>query len=77
MIDQPFGMVIPERLILLIVEMDSFSGRTNQNGLYFEHCDISNLHMTVNGNTLYNISTNFPENNYSQSYYENDKKLLV
>ena len=75
MIDQPFGMVIPERMILLIVDMNSFSGSTSQNGLYFEHCNISNLHMTVNGNTLYNINTNFPENSYSQSYYETIKSL--
>ena len=74
MIDQPFGMVIPERMTFLMVDMNGFSGRSNQNGLYFEHCNISNLHMTVNGSTIYNINTNFP-NNYSQSYYETLKTL--
>ena len=72
--DQPFGMVIPERMTMLMLDMDSFSGRSNRNGLYFEHGNISNLHMTVNGNTLYNINTSFP-NNYSQSYYETIKTL--
>ena len=74
MIDQPFGMVIPERMTLLMVDMNGFSGRSNQNGLYFEHSNISNLHMSVNGSTLYNININFPHN-YSQSYYETIKTL--
>ena len=74
MIDQPFGMVIPERMHLIIVNMNAFSGRSNLNGLYFKHANLDNLHLTVNGNTLYNINSNFP-NSFSQSYYETLKTI--
>ena len=76
MIDQPFGMCIPERMTMIMVDMDGFSGRTNQNGLYFEHANISNIHVTVNGSTIYNINTSFPHE-YSQCYYETQKALGI
>ena len=74
MIDQPFGMVIPEKMHMLIINMNAFSGRASLNGLYFEHANLENLHVTVNGNTFYNINTDFP-NIYSQSYYETLKSI--
>ena len=76
MIDQPFGMCIPEKMTMFIVDMNGFSGRTNQNGLYFEHANISNIHLTINGSTVYNINTSFP-NEYSQCYYETQKALGI
>ena len=74
MIDQPFGMVIPEKMHMIIVNMDAFSGGPSSNGLYFEHANLENCHLTVNGNTLYNINTSFPHV-YSQSYYETLKSI--
>ena len=76
MIDQPFGMAVPEKMTMIIVDMNGFSGRTTQNGLYFEHANISNIHLTLNGSTVYNINTSFP-NEYSQCYYETQKALGI
>ena len=74
MIDRPFGMVIPEKMHMIIINMNAFSGRNSLNGLYFEHSNLENLHLTVNGNTFYNVNTNFP-NTYCQSYYETLKSI--
>ena len=74
MIDRPFGMVIPEKMHMIIVNMNAFSGRASLNGLYFDHANLENFHLTVNGNTFYNINTSFP-NSYSQSYYETLKSI--
>ena len=76
MIDQPFAMVVPEKLTMVIVRMDSFSGANTRNGLYFNHADLANVHITLNGNTVYNINTTFPHI-YSQSYYEVQKALGI
>ena len=74
LIDHPFGMVIPEKMYMLIVNMNAFSGRNNLNGLYFSHGDISNILITLNGSTVYNIATDFPHF-FNQSYYESLKTL--
>ena len=74
MIDQPFGTCIPDRLTMLIVDMNGFAGRTNENGLFFEHCDLANTHITINGSTLYNINTEFPHK-FAQSYFETQRAL--
>ena len=75
MIDNPFGMVIPEKLTMLLINMDNYSGRANLNNLYFEHHNISNIHMTINGSTIYNINSDFEGNNYTQLYYETLKAI--
>ena len=74
MIDQPFGMVVPEKMTMLLVNMNAYSGRTSLNGLYFNHGNLNNIHLTVNGSTHYNINTDFP-NVYSQGYYETLKSI--
>lgn len=76
MIDQPFAMCIPEKLNMVILDMASFSGLSTQNGLYFNHCNLTNIHITVNGATAYNISPAFP-NNYTQCYYETQKSVGI
>ena len=76
MIDQPFGTCIPEKMDMIILDMASFSGSSSRNGLYFDHANITNIHVTVNGSTLYNINTLFPSK-YSQSYYETQKTLGI
>ena len=76
MIDQPFGSCVPTTLTMVIVDMNAFSGSLSENGLYFDHADISNMHLTVNGTTVYNINTSFP-NSFSQSYYETQKALGI
>ena len=76
MIDQPFAMVVPEKLTMVIVDMNAYSGTTTRNGLYFDHGNLNNVHITLNGSTVYNINTDFPHS-YSQSYYEVQKALGI
>ena len=76
MIDQPFGMCVPEKMDMFILDMAAFSGASSQNGLYFDHASITNIHVTVNGGSIYNINTSFP-NNYSQCYYETQKSMGI
>lgn len=74
MIDQPFGNCIPDKLSMLMVDMRSFAGDYIRNGLYFKHCDLSNIHITINGSTVYNINCGFP-NKMAQVYYEMQKAI--
>ena len=74
LIDQPFGMVVPEKMTMLLVDMDAYSGQPTSNGLYFQHANLSNIHLTVNGSTHYNINTEFPDS-YTQAYYETLKSI--
>lgn len=52
--------VISEKLYMVILDMEAFSGRYNRNGIYFHHADLSSMTVTVNGNNIYDISTDFP-----------------
>ena len=76
MIDQPFGKCVPEKLTMVFISNVAYNGRMNENGLYFGHCDLSNTLITVNGSSVYNINTSFP-NNYSHSYYVTQRSLGV
>ncbi len=40
--------------------MDSLQGVIDKNGLYFQHADLSHVHITVNGATIYNVRSSFP-----------------
>lgn len=56
----PFAQIIPQNLIMAIVDMESLNGAYNRNGLYFTHADLSHVHITINGSTVYNIRSEFP-----------------
>ena len=60
MIDQPFGSCIPTTLTMVILHMNAFSGSLSENGLYFDHANLTNMLLAVNGNIVYNINTSFP-----------------
>ena len=74
MIDQPFGTCIPDKMTLALIEMRHFSGDYTRNALYFNHCDINNIHITINGSTVYNINSSFP-GQVMQAYYETIKSI--
>ena len=74
MIDQPFGKCVPEKLSIGFVSNTAYNGNMSQNGLYFDHFNLSNTRITVNGSSMYNINTSFP-NNYAQSYYKTQRSL--
>ena len=66
MIDQPFGNCILEKLTMLLVDMKSMAGDSTLNPLYFRHCNLANTHIFINGSTIYNINTDFNNENYAQ-----------
>lgn len=56
----PFSQIIPQNLLMAIVDMNAMQGRYDKNGLYFSHADLSHVHITINGSTVYNIRSAFP-----------------
>ncbi|XP_069178463.1 uncharacterized protein [Procambarus clarkii] len=60
--DQPWGTVVPERLYMIIVDMEAMSGGYTQNPLYFENCQLTSVFITLNSTTLFNIACAFPHN---------------
>ena len=77
MIDQPFTNAIPERMSVVLIDMGSMSGQKDTNPLYFHHCHLSNIHITINGSSLYNINTDFDRSNYSHIFYESQKSMGI
>ena len=77
MIDQPFGNCIPEKLTMLLVDMKSMAGDPTLNPLYFRHCNLANTHITINGSTIYNINTDFNNDNYAHMFYESQKSIGI
>ena len=77
MIDQPFGNCIPEKLTMLLVDMKSMAGDSTLNPLYFRHCNLANTHITINGSTIYNINTDFNNENYAHMFYESQKSIGI
>ena len=75
MLDQPFGNCIPEKLVMILVNMSSMPGNTILNPLYFKHCNLSNVHVTINGTSIYNINIDFDTGNYSHMFYEARKSV--
>ena len=74
MIDQPFGNCIPEKMAVMLVDMRNFSGDYTRNPLFLKHCNLNNIHITINGSTIYNINCEFPHN-ISHLYYVTQKSL--
>ena len=77
MIDQPFGNCIPEKLTKVLVDMKSMSCDPTLNPLYFRHCNLANTHLTINGTTIYNINTDFDDDNYAHMFYESPKSMGI
>ena len=72
-IDNPFGNCVPNKLTLAFLGMETFSGITTRNPLYFGNYDISNIHITVNSVTKYNYRIN--SNDYSQVFLGTQKAI--
>ena len=66
--DLPWGNVIPERLYIVMVDMNAFSGTYNKNGLYFSNSKLSEITVSLNGVSVYKNSVSFPHE-CSQAYF--------
>ncbi|XP_068227639.1 uncharacterized protein [Palaemon carinicauda] len=76
MIDEPFGSCIPDKMTLALIDMRHFSGDYTRNPLFFHHANVNNIHITINGSTVYNINAAFPER-VVQAYYESRKAIGI
>ena len=54
-IELPYAQIIPQTMFMAVVDMESFSGDYTRNGLYFNHSDLSHVHISVNGSSVYNL----------------------
>ena len=60
---------IPRRVVIGIVTSDRFNDDYKKNPLYFEHHNISNINLKVNGQSMFSeIETNFTGGQYYQAY---------
>ena len=74
--DLPWGNVIPERLYIVIVEMNAFSGAYNKNGLYFSSSNLSEISVSLNGVSVYKNAVSFPHE-CSQAYFNAIESLGI
>ena len=61
---------------MLLVDMKSMAGDSTLNPLYFRHCNLANTHI-INGSTIYNINTDFDNENYAHMFYESQKSIGI
>lgn len=76
-IEQPFNNVIPEKMTLCFIDNRNFSGDYRRNPLYFDNCNITNITISINGNIIYNLTSNFVGEYAMRSYYESIRTVDV
>ena len=58
----PFGCNIPEKIWLIFQKHENFNTKYfKENLLYLDHLNLSQIHISVNGSTIYNITCDFPK----------------
>ena len=73
--DLVWSQVVPRRLYLVIVDLEALTGKYNANGVYFQHGNLSNVTIAINGTPVYQISSDFESDKFSCLYYETLKAL--
>ena len=65
----PFGSNIPEKIWLIFQKYENFNTKYfKENLLYLDHLNLSQIHISVNGSTIYNITCDFPKKNVAELY---------
>ena len=68
-IDMPFNEKIPEKIFFCFQKYNTFLTRDFKiNGLYLSHLDISNIYITINRSTIFNVNCDFGKENVSEIY---------
>ena len=67
--EQPFNNIIPEKLTMVILDNGNFNGALDRNPLAFKALDISEICITINGQTAYRQTHNM------RGYYDNIKAI--
>ena len=69
-IEVPWGNRIPEKLFFVLQTHDAFNTRDfAYNGLYLSHLNLSNVYITINASTIYNVSMDFESGNVSEIHH--------
>ena len=67
--DTPFNNVIPERIFLTFLNYDAFNTRDYSiNGQYYQHLSLTNISITINGNSIYNVNCDFKKGDVAELY---------
>ena len=68
-IDLPFSSSIPEKLWITFQKYNHFNNKDfKENLLYLDHLGLSQIHISINGSTIYNIVSDFENKNVSELY---------
>ena len=68
-LEMPFGSTIPEKIWILFQKYDNFNTKSfKENLLFLEHLNLVQIHISINGSTIYNIYSDFVNKNVAQLY---------
>ena len=68
-LEMPFGSTIPEKIWILFQKYDNFNTKSfKENLLFLENLNLMQIHISINGSTIYNIYSNFPNKNVGELY---------
>ena len=83
-LDLPYGNTIPDRIFIVFQHYSNFNTKAwKENLLYLEHLELSNIYVTINGTTMFNINCDFENYNVAELYnltllsLRTDKHLLT
>ena len=74
-LDNPFQNTIPERLKMVIIDMEAMQGSISMNPLYFEHINQTRITISVNSSNVYDVRSDFSVFNTSELYYATLRSL--
>lgn len=80
-LDNIFNNVVPHYIYLFAITQKALSGAYTHNAAHFYHCNINNLRLDVNGNTISTLNGSFPNqistmfNHTLRNIYGNDHLL--
>ena len=81
-LDNIFNGIIPHEVYLLLINQDALNGDYKQNAAYFQHGNVNNIQLDVNGNTVSSMSASFPNHvasmfHHTLSNLKDDNNLLT
>ena len=68
-IDLPWGQVVPDKLYIGIQDLENYSGRYTNNGLYFQHGRMERLQVSINSVPIRSLQSTFPDR-VAQLYFD-------
>jgi len=60
MLDNVFSGMVPNEIFMCIISQTANNGSYTRNASYFSHCNLSNVTLDINGNTVSKLTCTFP-----------------